>query len=318
MLDAVGVVKRYGDHEALRGVSLQVGPGEVCGLLGPNGAGKTTLVSIVAGLRRPDSGSVSVDGVDVVTGGRRARMAVGLAAQETGIYPTVSVRGNVELFGRLAGLAGRDLDRRIDEVAEILELTDLLGRPARNLSGGEKRRVHTAMAMVHRPRLLMLDEPTTGVDVATRARLLDAVAALAAHDGCSVLYSTHYLPEIEQLGASVAILDHGRILARGSQDDLIAEHGSGLVELTFDGPAPAVDGAIVDGSTVRIATDRPGPTAAAVTARLGAAAEHLESVELLRPSLESVFLAVTGKPYAQDDDLLDAGAPGASGDGVRP
>lgn len=319
MLQVDGVTKRYGDHEALRGVSLEVAPGEVCGLLGPNGAGKTTLVSIIAGLRSADAGRVLVDGIDVATGGRAAREAVGLAAQETGIYPTVTVRANLELFVRLAGFRGAAADRRLSEVAEVVELTHLLDRLARNLSGGEKRRLHTAMAMVHRPKLLMLDEPTTGVDIATRSRLLAAIGDLVREDGCAVLYSTHYLPEVEELGASVAILDHGRILARGPLDELVAEHGTGLVELTFDGEVPPLEGATVEGSTARIVTDRPGVDAAAIMGRLGPAAERLQGVEVHRPSLETVFLAVTGRTYSADgDDALAEAEPPAPSTATAP
>ncbi|HEX7135082.1 MAG TPA: ABC transporter ATP-binding protein [Iamia sp.] len=306
VLEADGVTKRYGERVALEDVSLVVGPGEVCGLLGPNGAGKTTLVSIIAGLRRPDAGTVRVTGIDVTRGGRSARAAVGLAAQETGVYPTVSVRANLELFAGLAGLAGRAADGRLDEVADLLELTALMDRPARQLSGGERRRLHTAMAMVHRPPLLMLDEPTTGVDIATRSRLLAAISRLAQDEGCAVLYSTHYLPEVEELGATVAILDGGRIRARGSLAALIARHSLGLVELTFDGPAPALvarDGTVVevDGSIARAETDdHPGPLAARLIGGLGADAERLARVDLTPPSLETVFLAVTGRAYAAD------------------
>jgi ABC-2 type transport system ATP-binding protein len=314
VLEVDGVTKRYGERVALEDVSLVVGPGEVCGLLGPNGAGKTTLVSIIAGLRRPDAGTVRVTGIDVTRGGRAARSAVGLAAQETGVYPTVSVRANLELFAGLAGLAGRAADERLDEVADLLELTAFLDRPARQLSGGERRRLHTAMAMVHRPPLLMLDEPTTGVDIATRSRLLAAISRLAHDEGCAVLYSTHYLPEVDELGATVAILDGGRIRARGSLADLIARHSLGLVELTFDGPAPALvapDGAVVevDGSVARAETvDHPGPLAARLVGGLGPDAERLVSVDLTPPSLETVFLAVTGRAYAADDPDADPDA----------
>lgn len=309
MLAVDGVTKRYGERVALDGVTLTVGPGEVCGLLGPNGAGKTTLVSIIAGLRRPDAGTVAVAGIDVTRGGRAARSAVGLAAQETGVYPTVSVRANLELFAGLAGLAGRQAVERIEEVADLLELTELMDRPARHLSGGEKRRLHTAMAMVHRPPLLMLDEPTTGVDIATRSRLLSAISRLAQEEGCAVLYSTHYLPEVTELGASVAILDDGRIRARGTLAELIARHSLGVVELTFDGPAPplvAPAGSArldveVDGAVVRVETDdHPGPLVARLVGGLGPDAERLVSVDLTPPSLETVFLAVTGRAYADE------------------
>ncbi len=302
-LEVESVVKRYGDRVALDGVSLRVEPGEVCGLLGPNGAGKTTLVSIVAGLRNADSGRVSVAGIDMATGGRAARAQVGLAAQETGIYPTVTVWENLVLFADLCGYRNPQRDARVEEVAETLELTEFLPRLARHLSGGEKRRLHTAMALLHRPRVLLLDEPTTGVDVSTRARLLAAVTALAARDGTAVVYSTHYLPEIEELGASVAILDRGRFLARGSLEDLIASHGSGGLEITFDGDAPRLRGheIEVDGSTLRLTTEQPGIAMAGIIGQLGNDADRVVSVDVKRPSLESVFMALTGRRYSADE-----------------
>ncbi len=305
VLQVDGVAKSYGDHVALHSVDLSLVPGEVCGLLGPNGAGKTTLVSIIAGLRSADRGTVHVDGIDVARGGRAARTAVGLASQETAIYPTVTVRENLELFARLAGLGGRALWSRIEEVADVVELTHLLDRLGRQLSGGEKRRLHTAMALVHRPRVLLLDEPTTGVDIATRSRLLAAISDLAAGEGCAVVYSTHYLPEIEELGATVAIIDHGRLLARGSLDSLVDQHGSGLVELTFEGPAPEAPGADCSGDTLRVTTDRPGPVAARLTAGLGRDAERLVSIDLVPPSLETVFLSLTGRIYRSDEGTDD-------------
>jgi ABC-2 type transport system ATP-binding protein len=302
VLEVVDVAKRYGDHVALHGVSLSVQAGEVCGLLGPNGAGKTTLVSIIAGLRTADRGRVLIDGLDISEHPLEARRAVGLASQETAVYPTVTVRENLELFTRLAGYSGAGVAKRLEEVAEVVELTAFLGRPARDLSGGEQRRLHTAMALVHRPKVLMLDEPTTGVDISTRSRLLEAIATLTADEGCAVLYSTHYLPEVEELGASVAILDHGQILARGPLEQLVNEHGSGMVELTFDGPVPEIAGAAITGSVARVATDRPGPTAAALVGSLGSDADRLVSVDLSRPSLETVFLSVTGRAYTSDLD----------------
>ena len=303
-LEVESLVKRYGDHLALDGVDLVVEPGEVCGLLGPNGAGKTTLVSIVAGLRAPDAGRVTVAGMDMATGGRAAREQVGLAAQETGIYPTVTVRDNLVLFADLAGYRNTARDQRVEEVAEVLELTEFLPRLARHLSGGEKRRLHAAMALVHRPRVLLLDEPTTGVDVGTRARLLAAVTALAAEDGTAVVYSTHYLPEIEALGATVAILDRGQLLARGSLADLVAAHGSGALEVTFDGDAPQLRDLPVeiDGPVLRLTTDEPSAVMGSIIGQLGTHADRVLSVDVKRPSLESVFMTLTGRRYSADDE----------------
>ena len=300
MLRVEGLRKSYGRQVALDGVDLDIEPGEIVGLLGPNGAGKTTLVSIVAGLRNADAGTVHVGGIPVAERPFEARRLLGLAPQELGVYPVLSARDNLRFFGELAELAPPLLARRIDEVAEALDLTELLDRPVRTFSGGEKRRIHTALAMLHRPPLLLLDEPTTGVDVATRAHLLDAVRALAAEDGTAICYSTHYLPEVEALGASVAILDRGRVVARGALAELVRAHGRCLVELSFDGEPPELDGAERDGSFLRLPADDPAADAARALGALGPASSRLRSIELVRPSLESVFLAVTGRRYESE------------------
>ena len=200
MLHIEALRKSYGEVVALQGVDMDVSAGEIVSLLGPNGAGKTTIVSIVAGLRRADGGVVKVDGLDALRRSSEVRRRIGLAPQDLGIYPVVSVRNNFRLFGRLAGLGDRELRTRIDEVAEALDITDLLDRQGGTLSGGQKRRVHTAIALLHRPRLLLLDEATTGADVETRGHILDLVRELAAQ-GSAVLYSTDYLQEVEDLGA---------------------------------------------------------------------------------------------------------------------
>jgi ABC-2 type transport system ATP-binding protein len=299
-LSAIGVRKAYAGIVALAGVDLVVQPGTIVGLLGPNGAGKTTFVSIVAGLRRPDAGSVHVCGVDVRREPRRARQAIGIAPQDTGVYLPLSVRDNLTLFAGLAGLRGRGRRERIDETAAALGMTHLLHRRAGELSGGERRRLHAAIALVHRPALVLLDEPTVGADVQTRGQILDLVRSVA-DAGSAVVYSTHYLHEIEQLDASVAFLDHGRIVARGTLAALLGEYGTSALELTFVDAVPKqalVEGAVVAGTTVRVPTDDPAATAARVLAQLGGASAALTSIEILRPSLESVFVRVTGREYA--------------------
>jgi ABC-2 type transport system ATP-binding protein len=217
------------------------------------------------------------------------------------VYPTLTVRDNLRFFAGLAGMRRAEVVAHIDEVAEALGLADLLDRRTAQLSGGERRRLHTAIALVHRPALVLLDEPTTGADVRTRAQILELVKGLAAA-GSSVVYSTHYLHEIEELGAYVAFLDRGRIVARGSLADLVRRHGSSALELAFAGSVPAaarVDGAVVHGSSVRIPTEDPAGTAARLLPSLGAHAHDLRSIEIIRPSLESVFLTVTGRQYAE-------------------
>ncbi len=305
MLAVRDLRKSYGKVLALRGVDLDIAAGEICGLLGPNGAGKTTLVSIVAGLRKPDSGMVTVGNVDALRDPFTARRYLGLAPQDLGIYPTVRVRDNLVCFGELADLRGQALRKRVDWVAELFELTAFMDRPARTLSGGEKRRLHTAMAVLPRPPLLLLDEATTGVDVRTRGRVLEAVRQLAAEDGAAICYSTHYLQEVEALGASVAIIEQGRVIARGALGELVRLHGTAAVELTFEGEPPTVEldrRVEIDDSTLRVYGDDPAGDAAVVLGRLGAHAGRLRAIELVAPSLESVFLALTGRRYRDDSD----------------
>jgi ABC-2 type transport system ATP-binding protein len=303
MLTVTGVTKSYGSRPALAGVSLDVAAGEILALLGPNGAGKTTLVSIVAGLRRPDSGRVRIDSVDVADDPHRAHRFVGLAPQETGVYLPLSVRDNLRYFAGLAGVRRAERDSRVDAVACALGLEALLEQRAADLSGGERRRLHTAMALVHEPALVLLDEPTTGADVRTRNQILNVVRDLADR-GSAVVYSTHYLHEVENLGGTVAFIDRGRIVARGTTAELIARYGSSSLLLTFLERVPAtvrVNGAVVDGTSVRIPVADPARAAAEVLPRLAADAAALQSIEIVRPSLESVYLAVTDRPRVAEE-----------------
>lgn len=298
--------KSYGNIRALCNVALTIAPSEIVALLGPNGAGKTTFVSIVAGLRRPDSGSVRVFGIDAIKMSRQARSVIAIAPQETGVYPVLSVRNNLRFFAELAGLRKRALRDAIDSVAETFGLAHLMDRIAATLSGGEKRRLHSALALVADRPLLLLDEPTVGADVEARTRLLRYVQDLAGR-GTAVCYSTHYLPEIETLNARVVILDHGRVRASGSIEELISKHAERAVELTFEGPIP--EGLFNESllnpdlsslrieqldRTVRITCDDPAAAAALVMARVSGSDVSPRSISIVQPSLEAVFLSVTG------------------------
>lgn len=305
VLEIEALTKSYGDLTALDAVSLSVYPSEIVGLLGPNGAGKTTMVSIICGLRRADAGSVFVNGVDALRHPERAREHIGLASQELGIYPIDTVRQNLAFFGELAGLKGRSLTRQVEAVAEALRLSELLDRTTAELSGGQKRRLHTAIAVLNRPPLILLDEATAGADVETRAALIDVVRELA--DGQSALiYSTHYLQEVEALDARVVILDSGRVIADASIPDLVSNNGGGVIELIFDGVPPQLRGRwnlTIDGSSMRIVAHEPGTALRGVFDALGPAAERLQSVELIRPSLETVFMSLTGRRYEAEEEI---------------
>jgi ABC-2 type transport system ATP-binding protein len=290
------VSQRFGAVVALDQVSLELGAG-INVLLGHNGAGKTTLTEIVAGLRRPDAGSIVVNGVDAYLDPDVARRLVGWAPQQLAIYPTLTVRENLVVFAELAGLHRRLARQRIDDVLARLGIADLADRVAGLLSGGQQRCVHTAVALVHEPQILLLDEPTTGVDVEHRLELLAAVRNLAAQGVC-VCYTTHYLAEVEALDpVMIAILERGRVLRAGAAADLVAL-GESVVELTFDGPAPclSITGAAVEVDGQRLVLTAPAPQVLlpAVIGGLPADAAQLVSVEIRKPSLESTYLQVVG------------------------
>lgn len=312
MLRATGIQKSYGDVAALRGVDLEVEAGQIVALLGRNGAGKTTLLSVIAGLLGPDGGSVELNGIDALADPDLAATLIGVAPQETGIYPVLTVRQNLEFFCDLAAVQRSERKQRAELVAERLGLTALLERKGNQLSGGEARRLHTACALVHRPKLLMLDEPTVGADVATRQQLIEAVRTMA-DDGAAVVYTTHYLPEVEALDADIVIIDDGQIRARGTRAELISDHHLGGLRFTVSGEAPPD---ALAGLHVPAVKQLPGGdqfeylavgdvTMAGLLDRFGSAADRLISVEQNLPDLESVFLAVTGRQLGDGNDGAD-------------
>lgn len=304
MLDIVGVTKRFGDVVALDAIDLTIEPGEVCALLGPNGAGKTTLVSTVVGLLKPDVGHVLVDGRDVQEHPDATREVIGFAPQALGIFAAAPVRDNLRLFGELAGLRRGALRARMDEVAVALGIDDLMDALAGTLSGGQQRRVHAAMALMNRPKLVLLDEPTVAADVQSRTALLAFVQRLV-DDGAAVCYSTHYLQEVETLDASVALIDRGRLIERGTVKGLMEAHADTVVELRFDGPAPTVHadvGTTCDGDRLLLSGRDPRGAIATVMQQFDADAPHLVAIDVVRPSLDSVFLKLTGQRLAEAEE----------------
>ncbi|XVQ84761.1 ABC transporter ATP-binding protein [Microbispora siamensis] len=273
MLVAEGLVKRYGRRNALDGFDLTVASGEIVGLIGHNGAGKTTFVEVVTGLVRPDAGHVRIAG----RSGRAVRRLLGVAPQEFALYNSVSVRDNLRLFAGLAGLRGRRRDTEIARVLDELHLAPLADRPAGVLSGGQRRRVQAATAMVGSPPLLLLDEPTAGADPETRSALLAAVKA-RAEAGAAVLYTTHYLPELVDLDATVALARAGRVVARGTQEEL-TRGLPGELRVTFTDPTEP---------ELRLPTVDPGADLAALLA----AGRTPTSVDVRRPSLDDLYRAL--------------------------
>ena len=306
MLQVRGLKKRYGEIVALEGVDLSASAGEIVALLGRNGAGKSTLISCIAGLVIPDAGVIELHGSDGNAVGVDRR--IGLAPQDTGIYPRATVDNNLRFFGRLAGLGNETLTAEVWRAAEALQLTELLSRRASKLSGGEKRRLHAAIAIMGRPPLLLLDEPTVGADVATRSHVLETVCRMA-EEGASVLYSTHYLPEVEELGARVVIIDKGRVVVEGSVSELVSRSEESVVQLEFVDKhisslvtalelIPGVRGVRQDAEMIRVHTTIPTETVAFVSQ--SSEATGLRSIEVLRPSLETVFMNTTGRRFESD------------------
>ena len=290
-LDAQGIHKSYGTHEVLRGVDLLVEPGQILGLLGRNGAGKSTLITILCGLRRADSGTANICGHRPASAD--AARLIGYAPQELGIYPDLSVAQNLAAFGELNGLGRRESASRAGEVMELLGLTEKRGQRASHLSGGQQRRLHAGMAIMHRPRLVFMDEPTVGADVEARSQILRAVRQLA-DDGAAVVYTSHYLAEFEELGSNITILNEGRIVASGTLDEIISCHGHAEVTLEFDRPVPAIGGWSSDGSVLRHVGDEadPGSRIGEALASPALQGARLMDVRITQASLHNAYLQI--------------------------
>jgi len=220
MLSLVSLTKRYGTLTALDGVSLEIGRGELFGLLGPNGAGKSTLMSLVAGLRAPDSGRLVLDGRPLSVADTAGRLALGLVPQHIALYQDLSAEQNLRIFGALYGLGGRTLRERVDEALAAVQLADRRRHQVKTFSGGMQRRLNLAAALLHRPKLLLCDEPTVGVDPQSRNAIFDYLERLN-REGLTIIYSTHYMEEATRLCSRSAIIDHGRIHALGTLDELL-------------------------------------------------------------------------------------------------
>lgn len=302
VLSCAGLVRRFGDRVAVDQVSLSVPEGEVYGLLGPNGAGKTTTIKMACGLLDPHAGTVEVDGNPAAS--RRAKRLVGYVPQEVALYPDLSARENLRFIGRLYGLSGALLAER---VGEALELTDLAGRRDERVdgfSGGMKRRLNIAAGLLHHPRLLVLDEPTVGVDPQSRHAILERVRTLAER-GMAVLYTTHYMEEAERVCDRVGIIDHGTLIAEGTRRELVSKLGErDRIELGADGDLerlaalcatlPGVEGAAVADHGVHLVAEdgrRLLPGLLELADRSGV---EVTSVDVVEPDLEAVFLHLTG------------------------
>jgi ABC-2 type transport system ATP-binding protein len=305
VLHCSGLVKRFGERTAVDGVSFSIGVGETYGLLGPNGAGKTTTISMICGLLTPDAGGVAVAGHPMVGDAIEAKAEIGLVPQDLALYEDLTARDNLRFFGRLQGLKGKLLTDRLDEVLEVVGLADRADDRIDTYSGGMKRRANIAVGLLHQPRLLVLDEPTVGVDPQSRNAILESVEALSGQ-GLSVLYTTHYMEEAERLCDRIGIIDAGRLVGEGTRRELIAQIGQGdRIEITGNGDLEALaagcrwlDGVFrVDridrGLSVR--STHAASTVADVVTAAGAAGVSITGLTVVEPDLEAVFLQLTGK-----------------------
>jgi ABC-2 type transport system ATP-binding protein len=312
ILEARGLMKRYGKIQALAGLDLVVNPGRVVALLGPNGAGKTTFVRAVATLLRPDAGTLHVDGIDVLHKPARVRQVVGLAGQFAAVEEAMTGRENLEMVGRLFGLSRKDAKDAAVRVLEQMQLTADADRLVRTYSGGMRRRIDLGISLVGTPRLLLLDEPSAGLDPGGRLQLWDAIRALVI-TGTNILLTTQYLDEADRLASDIVIIDHGKVIAAGTPAELKTRAGDDMIEVHVHDAddLPAVSRVLAKlghDPRVDVPTRRAYVPVDNGSARLMEALRVLdqqgitvEDVSLRRPTLDEVFLALTGKPAQTTD-----------------
>ena len=321
------LVKRFGDHAAVDGVSFEISDGEVFGLLGPNGAGKTTTISMISCLLAPTAGTITVDGTSVTADPRKVKSLLGVVPQEIALYPTLTALENLKFWGRMYGLSGQLLEKRIEEALDLAGLADRAKERIETYSGGMKRRINIAAGIMHQPRVLLMDEPTVGIDPQSRNHILQTVKELNS-SGMTVLYTSHYMEEVEFLCDRVGIVDHGKLIALGTLDELRRLVGdenviSVRVADLPDGALaslraiPGVDGATEycapsgdapteddgeaadkpegEGVIVQVLSKDAGAVLADVVSALARAGAKILTVDVREPNLESVFLHLTGK-----------------------
>ncbi len=305
MLECRGLRRRFGDLVAVDGVGFHIDPGETYGLLGPNGAGKTTTISMIAGLLESDDGEIVVAGEPMNTHTIRAKSVIGYVPQDLAIYPDLSARENLMFFARLYGMSTSEAKRRSDEVLEVTGLRDRAHDQTKKYSGGMKRRLNIGIGLLNQPKLLILDEPTVGVDPQSRNAILESVEGLSGQ-GKAVLYTTHYMEEAERLCDRVGIIDHGKLIAEGTPKELVSlvgerdrVHLSAVGDLAGAAVAlanpPWVHNVSAAGEGIDLVVDDARGNLPAILSDAAAAGAAVKSVEVTEPDLEAVFLHLTGR-----------------------
>ncbi len=308
-IEVLDLHKSFGALHAVQGVNFTVQPGEIFSLLGPNGAGKTTTISMLATLLRPDQGEARIMGHSILSDSTGVRQALGVVPQEIALYEDLSARENLTFWGKMYGLRGSKLKQRVDEALEMIGLTERAGGQVGKFSGGMKRRVNIAVALLHRPAVVFMDEPTVGIDPQSRRSILDNVVALK-NQGMTVLYTTHYMEEAQELSDRIAIMDHGQVIAQGSLDELVKIVGQAdRLRLTMSGVSGPAEERLTQvwtqvAGVQKVSSDQGVFTILAqdgnqALPRLLEAATacgaRAASVEIQQPDLEAVFLHLTGR-----------------------
>jgi ABC-2 type transport system ATP-binding protein len=307
--------------EAVKGIDLHIRQGEIFSLLGPNGAGKTTTISMISGLLAPTRGDARIGGYSITRQPMQAKALLGVVPQEVALYPRLSARKNLEFFGKMYGLAGRELANRVDEVLDFIDLADRQKDRIDTYSGGMKRRVNIAAGLLHHPQVVYMDEPTVGIDPQSRRRILDTVKQLRDQSGITVLYTTHLMEEAQELSDRVAIIDHGEVIALGSQGDLIQQVGEedrlifkvgeaaldatflgrvrdsveGVSQAVFDPPGEAGEEKANTSGLLVVHAKRGRKALPFILHLAEESGVDIQSVEVREPDLEAVFLKLTGR-----------------------
>jgi len=300
-----GLKKSFGEINAVDGISFEVQDGEIFGLLGPNGAGKTTTISMISGILRPDAGRIEINGKEIWKHPREVKSIIGVVPQEIALYEDLTPVDNLRFWGKLHGLGGSALQDRVDVTLDRVGLGERAGDRVSQFSGGMKRRLNLAMGLLHEPRFLLLDEPTVGIDPQARLTILEIIKE-TARQGTTVLYTTHYMEEAQELCDRISIMDHGKILSSGTVDELRLQAGEGeIIRLEGDFSAATLRKLLAENPGLYLLAENPGtallsvaadgPGLTALLPRILQSELQLSDLSIQQPSLQSVFIALTGR-----------------------